>query len=339
MKTKKLAIGLASGVVAIALSVTSTPAFAAINFETATWLVGGVNYQFEWDSPSVNSYGGVEYLTTPTQANSTLQYEETFWNGGDLAPYDDYGYCLGATATEVTEANGDVAITCAPLNFEPSDVWISQSFLFYNDEPLTRHVFSLENRGAVATDLAAVEQENYVTFYTDNVTEAATSEDATSCLSMTAEDHWAVLSGSADTIITGVAWQAHGGTAFTSLGEDCIDRGGVYAYLTKDSLAAGETVNYMTFIATGQPAGPSSGEMDTAFATAVTEMAAFDSLNDTLCRGIDGLVVEGWGTCTLSLPDTGASTAVVGSSIAIGSGLLIAGALALVMARRRQARS
>ena len=335
MTTKKLAIGLASGVVAIALSVTSTPAFAAINFDTATWTVGGVNYQFEsgYDATE-DSYGGVEYLTTPTQANASLLYEETYWDQNGFAGFNDYGYCLSATATEATEANGDVVITCPATKMGSTDVWLSHSYLFFHDEPLTRHVYSLENRGTTAVDLT----NNFVTFYTNkSPTKGASSSDPASCASMTADDHWAVFAGSADTTITGIAWQAHGQTTFTSLGENCTSL--TNAYITSRSLAAGETVNYMTFIATGEPAGPSSGEMDTAFAIAVTEMAAFDSLNDTLCRGIDGLVVEGWGTCTLSLPDTGASAAVVGSSIAIGSGLLIAGALALVMVRRRQARS
>jgi LPXTG-motif cell wall-anchored protein len=112
-----------------------------------------------------------------------------------------------------------------------------------------------------------------------------------------------------------------------------------------DSLVAGEKVTYMTFIATGEPAGTSSGEMDTAFAEAVTEMAAFNELNDTLCRAIDdGTVIEGWGTCGApapdsELPDTGADTAVAGSLVSVASGLLIAGALALIVVRRRQTRS
>lgn len=335
MTTKKLAIGFASGVVAIALSVTSTPAFAAINFDTATWTVGGVNYQFEsgYDA-SEDSYGGVEYLTTPTQANASLRYEETYWDQNGLAAFGDYGYCLSATATEATEANGDVVITCPATKMGSTDVWLSHSFRFFHDEPVTRHVFSLENRGTTAVDLT----DNYVSFYTNNSpAKGASSSDPASCASMTADDHWSVFAGSDDTTITGVAWQAAGGTAFTALGENCT--ASMDALITSKSLAAGETVNYMTFIATGAPAGTSSGEVDTAFAIAVTEMAAFDSLNDTLCRGIDGLVVDGWGTCTASLPDTGASSAVIGSSVAIGSGLLIAGALALVMARRRQARS
>jgi len=337
MKTKKLAIGLASGVVAIALSVTSTPAFAAINFDTATWTVGGINYQFEsgYDDTE-DSYGGVEYLTTATQANSSLLYEETYWEYGGLSSFRDYGFCLSATATESTEANGDVVISCPATKMGSTDVWLSHSYLFFHDEPVTRHIFTLENRGTSAVDLT----DNYVTFYTYNSpVNGASSSDPTSCANMTADDHWSVFAGVDNTTITGVAWQAAGGTAFTSLGENCTS--GMDAFITSKSLAAGETVNYMTFIATGEPAGTSTEEMDAAFASAVTKMAAFDSLSDTLCRGIDGLVVEGWGTCPVpaALPDTGANTAMMGSSMAIGSGLLIAGALALVMVRRRQARS
>ena len=41
-------------------------------------------------------------------------------------------------------------------------------------------------------------------------------------------------------------------------------------------------------------------------------------------------------TCPTALPDTGASPSVIGSSIAVSAGLLVAGALALIMLRRRQ---
>jgi hypothetical protein len=341
VKSRKVAMGIAAGLTTLGLAAGTGPvAFAAINFGSATWLVGGVNYQFF----AIGSFAtGADKLTTPTQANNSLAFSGSIWEGGDFAAYAGFGACVGATATESTEADGDVVITCAPLQFTPTDVWYSQSFLLYNDEPVMRSVFSLENRGALAVDLDPAAQRNLVKIYDNSAQKGASSKDPLSCFSMTAEDHWAVFAGLSNTTISGVAWQAEGGTAFTTLGEDCT--GGLEAYPTMDSLAAGEKVIYMTFIATGEPAGTSSGEMDTAFAEAVSEMAAFNELNDTLCRGIDdGTVIEGWGTCGApapnpELPDTGANTAVKGSSIAIGSGLLIAGALALVMVRRRQARS
>ena len=44
-------------------------------------------------------------------------------------------------------------------------------------------------------------------------------------------------------------------------------------------------------------------------------------------------------TCpAAALPDTGASPSVIGTSIAVSVGLLVAGALALIVVRRRNAR-
>jgi LPXTG-motif cell wall-anchored protein len=209
---------------------------------------------------------------------------------------------------------------------------------------LTRHVLTIENKGSSALDLAPTDRGNNFYWYLQNYDKTAVSSNTSSCASMTADDHWAVVAGLSGTTIAGMAWQAHDGTAFTSLGEDCTDQD-FSAHITKASLAAGEKVNYMTLIATAEPAGPSTGEMDTAFAAALAQMSVFDSLNDTFCRDlVDGTVIEGWGTCgapapNSALPDTGANTAVMGSSIAIGSSLLIAGALALIVVRRRQARS
>jgi hypothetical protein len=110
-------------------------------------------------------------------------------------------------------------------------------------------------------------------------------------------------------------------------------------------LAAGEKVNYMTFVATGEPAGTKAGDMTTAFDAFKAQMASFDQLNDTLCRGIDdGTVIEGWGTCGAAaadsaLPDTGVSAATAIALGAAGAGLLMAGIITLIVLRRSQARS
>jgi LPXTG-motif cell wall-anchored protein len=101
----------------------------------------------------------------------------------------------------------------------------------------------------------------------------------------------------------------------------------------------------MTLIATAEPAGPSTGEMDTAFAAALAQMSVFDSLNDTFCRDlVDGTVIEGWGTCGAAaadsaLPDTGVSAPTAIALGAAGAGLLMAGIITLIALRRRQARS
>ena len=76
---------------------------------------------------------------------------------------------------------------------------------------------------------------------------------------------------------------------------------------------------------------------DTALAQAKTE---FDlGLKGRLAEGLTpGLNVTGWCGPDAALPDTGANTSVIGSSLAISAGLLAAGVLALVMVRRRLAR-
>ena len=333
MTKKKLAIGLAAGMATIALSFGASPAFAAVDFDNGTWLVGGVNYQFEYDQDGY-TYGGVEQLTTPTQSNYELYYEEFYSSGGDFNS-GDYAECLGTTATETTESNGDVVITCEPYQMNSdSNIWATNSYRFYNDQKLTRHVLTLENKGTASFDLG----DPYFYYYFSNYDKTASSSDPTSCANMTADDHWAMTAATQDSVINGYAWQAAGSTTFTTAGEDCTGDD-LSAYLTNTTMAAGEKRTYMSLVTTAEPAGTSSGDTDTAFATALTQMSSFDSLNDTFCRGIDGLVIDGWGTCPASLPDTGANSAVMGSSIAIGSGLLIAGALALVMVRRRQARN
>lgn len=333
MKTKQLAIGFAAGMATIALSLGATPAFAAVDFENGTWLVGGVNYQFQYDSNDL-SFGGVSKLTTPTQANEELNYEKFYFMGGDFASGDN-AKCLGATATETTESNGDVVITCEPYQIDTdSNIWVTHEYRFYNDQMLTRHILTVENRNTASFDLG----DPYFDYYFESYSKTASSSYPASCDSMTADDHWAMTANTSDSMIGGYAWQAAGSTTFTTDGEDC-EGDYFYATLTNTTMAAGEQRTYMTLIASAEPAGPSTGDMDTAFAATLAQMPVFDSLNDTFCRGIDGLVIDGWGTCTASLPDTGANSAVMGSSIAIGSGLLIAGALALVMVRRRQARS
>jgi LPXTG-motif cell wall-anchored protein len=81
--------------------------------------------------------------------------------------------------------------------------------------------------------------------------------------------------------------------------------------------------------------------MTTAFEAFKAQMASFDELNDTLCRGIDdGTVIEGWGTCGApALPDTGVSAPTAIALGAAGAGLLMAGIITLIALRRRQARS
>lgn len=327
-------MAIAGGAIALSLSLTSAPAFAAINFETATWTVGGVTYQFENDG--VDTYGGIEFPVTATQDDAAFYYEENFFGGLNFVSSSDYGYCLGASATEATEANGDVVITCDPYEVE-EDIWFTNSYRLYNDRPLARHVTVLENRGNAPIDMdISANNSFFIYLYLDNFEKTASSNDPLTCSSLDANDNWAIVAGSEDTTVAGMAWQAKGSTALTAAGQDCTGDD-IYVGSTKDSLGAGEKVNFMTFVTTSAPAGSSSADMDTALASAISQMSAFDSLNDTLCRGINGLVLEGWGTCGLA--ETGLNSSQLGSTLSIGAGLAAAGTVALVATRRRSVRA
>jgi LPXTG-motif cell wall-anchored protein len=206
----------------------------------------------------------------------------------------------------------------------------------YADHMLARHMFTLDNRGAT-TVTGLNNSSNEMTWELDDDSLQASSGNATSCAGLTASDNWLMGAATQNSTIAGFAWQAKGGTAFTFAGNDCT-RGSNSALFVKASLAAGEKVNYMTFVATGEPAGNTAGDMTAAFDAYKAQMASFDQLNDTLCRGIaNGTAIEGWGTCTASLPNTGPNGALTATGLAAGASLLAAGLLSLIIVRRRQA--
>ena len=72
---------------------------------------------------------------------------------------------------------------------------------------------------------------------------------------------------------------------------------------------------------------------------AYTQMINFYDTCDAYVAGYYGnaqkLTLD-TGSCASSLPDTGASASVIGTSIAVSAGLLVAGAIALIVVRRRQ---
>jgi len=334
---RKLAIALASGVLATGIVGASTPAFAAIDFSTATWSVGGINYEFENDGSDAYM-GALQFMTTSTQSNYAAYYGAEMYVNNDSSGNveDDYPYCFEDLATEATDAvTGDVTISCGEYAWSDTDpdLFASGSTLLYNDIPMARNVYVLENRGTTDVDLG----ETYFYESMDSANRGATSEDPTSCGALTAEDQWLVSSDTANSMIIGYAWQAHGATVWDSTGEDSCDSY-AYTYLTDTILPAGKTLTVMNF-QYSVDGGSSTEDMDAAYAALLPTMAMFDTLDDTLCRGIEGIEIAGWGTCAAAapaLPDTGADTSVIGASVAISAGLLGAGVLALVMVRRRQ---
>ncbi len=330
---------IASGIVAIGLLFAPTTAYAAVDFTTANWSVGGVTYQF-WESGG--NAAGLENISSNTQPNYSYGYDETDWGGGGLSSFNDYATCSSATATATTETNGDVVIMCAPFQLGSSDAWFSESYRFYSDQKLARHFFSLENRGTSVIQLNPSDNQNSAYFYFEQTAKNASSSDSTSC-SLIENDNWVLSAGASNTTISGVAWQANEGTAFSTAGEDC--NSDFRAYVKKSNLAAGETVNFMTFVKTFEPSGSTVGAMNTAFTAAITAMSGFDSLTPTLCRGIENLVVDGWGDCSEALTEessdseplapTGGNTLHVALLAGVGAAMLGVGVFGRTTLRRR----
>jgi LPXTG-motif cell wall-anchored protein len=215
----------------------------------------------------------------------------------------------------------------------------------YADNMLARHTFTLDNRGT--TTLTGLNNSlNSVDWELNNDALQASSGDPTSCANLTSSDNWIVGANASNSTIAGYAWQAKGGSAFDFGGDDCTI-GSNSSVFVKAELAAGEKVTYMTFVATGEPAGATAGDMTAAFDAFKAQMASFDQLNATLCRGIaDGTAIEGWGTCPgpaspgpASLANTGVSESSAIALGAAGGGLLVVGIVTLLIVRRRQTRS
>lgn len=335
---RKLAIALASGVLATGIVGASTPAFAAIDFATATWSVGGINYEFENDGSDAYM-GALQYMQTASQSNYEAFYGAEMYVNNDSSVDIDSGnpYCFEDLATESTDAaTGDVTISCGEYAWSTNDpdLFASGSTRLYNDIPMARNVYVLENRGTTDIDLGGL----YFNEYFDNYNRGASSENPTSCEFLTAEDHWLVSSDTDDSMIIGFAWQAHGSPAFDVTGEDCTSDS-VHTYLTDTIIPAGKTLTIMNF-QYSVDGGSSTDDMNAAYAALLPTMDMFEALDDTLCRGIEEETeIAGWGTCAAAapaLPDTGADASVIGASVAISAGLLGAGVLALIMVRRRQ---
>ena len=337
MTSRRMKLAVVGAAVTAGMLFAAQSANAAVDFSSDEWTVGGVEYE-------IDDGGGFRYVSTPTFANYSWYAEYgIYFYGGGFSSFTDSGPCEAATANAVTESNGDVVITCETAQMSPTDVWFTHSYRMYADQMLARHTFTLDNRGT--TTLTGLNDSlNTVDWELDNHALQASSGNPTSCVGLTSSDNWVMGAFNSDSTIAGYAWQAKGGTAFDFGGNDCSG-GGNSALFVKADLAAGEKVTYMTFVATGEPAGTTAGDMTAAFEAFKAQMASFDQLNETLCRGIDdGTVIEGWGTCGApapnpALPDTGVSAPTAIALGSAGTGLLMAGIITLIVVRRRQARS
>ncbi|MSW97830.1 MAG: hypothetical protein F2808_05540, partial [Actinobacteria bacterium] len=115
MKARKILFGVMATAMTAGILLAAQPASAAVVFGSGTtWTVGGVKYQI--DGSGSDAKGGFRYVKTPTYSDYSWysEYSEYF-GGGGFSGFNDEPSCLSATATEVTESNGDVVITCEPF--------------------------------------------------------------------------------------------------------------------------------------------------------------------------------------------------------------------------------
>jgi hypothetical protein len=250
-----------------------------------------------------------------------------------------YVLCEESTATEQTASNGDVIIDCAPFQFSPTDVWFTQSIRFYSDQRLARTVMSLENRGTSDIQITGGGSPNIIAFGFTTHARSASSHDGSTCDNLLSNDNWIAMAGENDSTITGVAWQAKGETALDASVRSCTIGNNIYTPPTLQFLTAGTTVNYMSFIATDEPADSTTASMEVAFEAFKEKMASFDSLNDTLCRGLNA-EIEGWGTCVQvdapkELANTGEKTSLQTSIMLTATASIVAGISTLIAVRRR----
>ncbi len=261
---------------------------------------------------------------------------------------DDYLYCGdsngdGSDSTLTEEANGDITIDCQP---NVGDLWegvtVTMHYRLFAESSygyLARQWAEIHNTSGATIDMAGSELYDMY-YYNDNSAGGAslyTASDGATGFDLEADGQVWLVSGNSEpnNVIMGAAW---GSPCKSS--EFTFDSS-YYFPSSVNVIAAGETVNLVTFVNMVFPAESTGAAATAANETALAQAKAeFDlGLKGRLAEGLTpGLNVAGWCGPDAALPDTGANTSVIGSSLAISAGLLTAGVLALVMVRRRLAR-
>ena len=260
----------------------------------------------------------------------------------------DYLYCGdddGSDATLTEEANGDITIDCLP---SVDQLWegltVTMHYRLYASSPsgyLARQWAEIHNTTGATIDMAGEELYNdyYYNYYGwDPDFSYWTASDGSSGVGNEADGQvWGVNGDSrGNEIVMGAAWGSP-----CKASEFTYNDSYVYFPSSANVIAAGETVNLVTFVNMVFPTENTEAAATAAYDTALAQAKAeFDlGLEGRLAAGLTpGLNVTGWCGPAAALPDTGANASVIGSSLAISAGLLVAGVLALVMVRRRLAR-
>jgi hypothetical protein len=295
----------------------------------AVWQITNYGIEYAWD---VND-----------ESDAKLAYPNEIYNGFDyLFCGDGDGDASDSTVTE--EANGDITIDCQPSVDELWDgLTVTQHYRLYaasDSGYLARQWAEIHNTTGATIDMTGNEIYNSYYYNYDSWNLAYsywTASDGTTGTNNEADGQvWGVNGDSrGNVIVMGSAWGAPCKASEFTAGEG--------AYFNFPSsvnvIPAGETVNLVTFVNMVFPAENTEAAATAAYDTALAQAKAeFDlGLEGRLAAGLaPGLNVAGWCGPAAALPDTGANASVIGSSVAISAGLLVAGVLALVMVRRRQ---
>ena len=280
------------------------------------------------------------------------QSDDEIYYPNEISHVAGFLYCgaISGDASDSTlteEANGDITIDCQP-NVDDLGVGltVTMHYRLYAESSygyLAREWAEIRNTTGATIDMtgdALNTRYNYNYNSWDADFSYYTASDGTTGTSNEADGQvWAVNGDSRGNVIAlGAAWGSPCNASEFTAGHDSGEP--FYSFPSSANvIAAGETVNLVTFVNMVFPAENTETAATAAYDTALAQAKAeFDlGLGGRLAEGLTpGLNVTGW-SCA-ALPDTGANTSVIGSSVAISAGLLAAGVLALVMVRRRLAR-
>jgi hypothetical protein len=363
----KLLIGVGAGLLAATL--TAAPALAATytgdDIVLGDLVFDGFSYNefYMYDDNASTAWS----VANPQASNGGGPGQNTNWDDrGKGAIADGLGdsvYYLGLDATdndmvcELTDTSGDSVIVCPTEVVE--GVTMYPQVTVYGDQMLLRVVWVLTNNTA-----AAIDTEFYTETYSEcdgnglmQTSSGQTGSDATAW-DMT-ENSWTVQRGATffgeewESEICGVettAWQL--GSAPVVATESTLDGDLDGQFLTFPvKLAPDETMGlafyyYDAWASDGnvdvdglENPAPYTANRQAAFDASVAYAAAtFGTFSDVAQRHLpEGVTIANWGpteTALPDLPDTGASTAQLWGFGSLAAGLLAAGSVLMVRARR-----
>jgi len=297
----------------------------------------------------MDQYGIASGWDVADQSDAVIYYPNLILNKAtDLYCGSDNGDGSDSTLTE--EANGDITIDCQPsVDDLGVGLTVTLHYRLYSESSygyLARQWVEINNTTNSTIDMTGdglFSMYNYNYNSWDSDFSYYTASDGTTGTSNEADGQvWGVTGDSRGNVIAlGAAWGSPCNASEFTVGYTSGVEEPFFSFPSSANLiAAGETVNLVTFVNMMFPAENTEAAATAAYDTALAQAKAeFDlGLTGRLAEGLTpGLNVTGW-SCAATLPDTGVSESVMGTSVAISAGLLAAGVFALVVVRRRLAR-